>query len=151
MVTPLSDALQVVKVALEQFGSDSARSEYCRWHGVSYRRTLRYSSTVKILERSFSSLPGEYRRLEGGAEDLRLLPRPEYMYSSPPEETITGSPVINFYTNDGVHYHTIVRIDGLPDEEFDAMVARGVCPLCGHHSHALADCPFLPDEIRPFC
>jgi hypothetical protein len=143
VVTPLSDALQVVKIALEQFGTDSARSEYCKWHGVSYHRTLRYSSTVKILESAFSRT-GEYRRLPGHPRRHRLLPRPKH---TPP----AGEPIIDFYTNDGLRYSAAVRIEGLADEEFDAMVAEGRCPLCRQRSHILAECPFLPNEIRPFC
>jgi hypothetical protein len=44
-----------------------------------------------------------------------------------------------------------VRIEGMNESTFKALVASGICPLCGLANHQLVMCPLLPEELVPFC
>ena len=43
-----------------------------------------------------------------------------------------------------------VRIEGVSETTYDALVEAGVCPLCNRTGHVTSMCPLLPDEMRPF-
>jgi ribosomal protein S28E/S33 len=54
-------------------------------------------------------------------------------------------------TVDGEVVGLRVRVEGMTEEVFQAMVRDGQCPLCCQRQHSLEECPLLPNELRPFC
>jgi len=133
VATP-SEALSTVAQAISHYGSEGARVEYCRWHGVDYERTLTYAAIVQALDCALE------------ANDV-LPPNVVPLLLAPPKRPQeVGTPTIEV-----VNTKLRVRIDGVSDAAFNAMVRMGCCPLCRQKIHTLSMCPLLPNELRPFC
>ncbi len=132
---PIADAASVLAVASSSFKTDSERVEYCKWHGISYERARAYLPAIRRLERTFREGDAESSFCEGVDRVLR-----------PDRPSATGKLALEA---DGEEIRVVMP--DMPREIFDQLVAADMCPLCTRPAHALRNCPFLPDELRPFC
>ncbi len=138
VATP-SEALSTVAQAISHYGSEGARVEYCRWHGVDYERTLTYVAIVQALDCALKAL-----------DDVRPPNVVPLLLAPPKRPQEVGTPTIEVVRGGG-NMKLRVRIDGVSDDAFNAMVRMGCCPLCRQKIHTLSMCPLLPNELRPFC
>jgi hypothetical protein len=156
-----NDACEVAQCADDLFASWGARAEYCRSRGVDYGRVIKNADDVRLLERSLladdtdSATSSTSTTTRTRFKPVRTPPPPtaeqqqeQQEQQEWQEQQEQESPKAEAVADDG---RVRVRIVGMSNTTFAAMMRAGRCPLCARRDHRLAMCPHLPDELRPFC
>lgn len=162
-VVRLDEAASVVREAERTYSGHGARVEFCVSRGVDYDRSVTYLPVLEGLERAHQvdltpqQEEDRIKAMEQRQErrtfvvrevpPLKLLPRPQF----PPTSTSTPTQTASSFVELAQGYFLRVRIYGLSDEDYAAIVERGCCPLCGQPEHPIIMCPRIPNELRPFC